>query len=586
MKLTTLLTIIGSLLALAFTTTLADTAESPRRPNIVIILSDDMGYSDIGCYGSEIATPNLDSLAKAGVRFTQFYNAARCCPTRAALLTGLYSHQAGIGLMEGDSGYDGYRGELSRKAVTLAEVLRPAGYRTYMAGKWHVTSARGGANSSNANWPLQRGFDRYYGTISGAGSFYDPATLCRDNKFITPVNDTEYRPKRYYYTDAISDNAVKFMQDHAKENAKQPLFMYVAYTCAHWPMHALEEDIARYKGRYDAGYDVMRQARFKRARELGVLDPRWEMSPTAGNWDNVKNKEWEIRCMEVYAAMVECMDRGIGRMIAELKRQGQLDNTLFLYLQDNGGCAEGYGRGSNADKAKDQVCHVMGPDELQTKIWPPMQTRDGRPVLTGPEATPGPEDSYVGYGRDWANVSNTPFRGYKHDALEGGISTPFIVHWPTGIPASRHHAVVNTPAHLIDLMATCVDVAKAAYPKQFKDQSIQPMEGVSLVPACRGEELQRNAPLAWEHHGNSALRDGKWKIVTGYRANQPTKWELYDMDADRTELHDLATEQPQKLQEMVGKWKAWADRCGVQPWPLEKRTEKAKETKAKKNSKP
>ncbi|MCX6872228.1 MAG: arylsulfatase [Verrucomicrobia bacterium] len=584
MKLTTLYTTIGTPLALAFTTALAASAEPAPRPNIVIILGDDMGYSDIGCYGSEIATPNLDSLAKEGVRFTQFYNAARCCPTRAALLTGLYSHQAGIGLMEGDSGYDGYRGELSRKAVTLAEALRPAGYRTYMAGKWHVTSAKG-PNSSNANWPIQRGFDRFYGTITGAGSFYDPATLCRDNKFITPVNDTEYRPKQFYYTDAISDNAVKFMQDHAKEHSKQPLFMYVAYTCAHWPMHAPEEDIAKTRGKYDAGYDAMRLARFKRARDLGVLDPRWKMSPTAGNWDNVKNKEWEIRCMEVYAAMVGCMDRGIGRMIAELKRQGQLDNTLFLYLEDNGGCAEGFGRGSNADAVKDQVSQVMGPDELQTKIWPPMQTRDGRPVLSGPAATPGPEDGFVGYGRDWANVSNTPFRGYKHDALEGGISTPFIVHWPAGIPASRHHAVVNSPAHLIDLMATCVDVAKTAYPKQFKGESIQPMEGVSLLPACRGEELQRAAPLAWEHHGNSALRDGKWKIVTEYRANQPTKWELYDMDADRTELHDLAAEQPQKLKEMVGKWQAWAERVGVQPWPLEKKIEK-KEAKAKKISKP
>ena len=558
-----------AVLLAAFAVLSAAVGRAAAPPNIVIVLADDMGYSDIGCYGSEIATPSLDSLAKNGLRFTQFYNGARCCPTRAALLTGLYAHQAGIGLMEGDSGFDGYRGDLSRKAVTVAEVLRPAGYRTYMTGKWHVTSGKG-PNSNNANWPVQRGFDRFYGTISGAGSFYDPATLCRDNQFITPLNDADYKPKQYYYTDAISDNAVKFMEDHAKDHAQKPLFLYVAYTSAHWPMHALPEDIARYKGRYAAGYDAIRQARLKRARELGVLDPRWEMSPTVGKWDTVKDREWEIQCMEVYAAMVESMDRGIGRIAAELKRQGRLENTLFVYLQDNGGCAEGYGRKSNADEIKDKVLKSMGPDDLQTKIWPPMQTRDGRPVATGPGTAPGADDTYVAYGRDWANVSNTPFRGYKHDGLEGGISTPFIVHWPAGIPEPRRNAVVNSPAHLIDLMSTCVDISNAAYPKEFKGENIKPMEGVSLVPAFLGKDLPRTAPLAWEHHGNSALRDGKWKIVTEYRDKQPTKWELYDMDADRTELHDLAATQPEKLKELVDKWQAWADRVGVQPWPFKR----------------
>jgi len=546
-----------------------ETAGTAAPPNIVVVVADDMGYSDIGCYGSEIHTPILDSLAKEGLRFTQFYNTSRCCPTRAAFLTGLYSHQAGIGLMTEDLGYAGYRGELSRKAVTIAEVLRPAGYRTYMAGKWHVTK-NVNPEGDKSNWPIQRGFDRFYGTITGAGSFYDPATLCRDNTFITPVNDPLYRPQQFYYTDAISDNAVKFMKDHAKEHSQQPFFMYVAYTCAHWPMHALEADIAKYMGRYDAGYDATRQAREKRAQELGVLDPRWKLSPTAGNWDKMQHKEWEIHCMEVYAAMIENMDRGIGRMVAELKQQGKLDNTLFIYLQDNGGCAEGYGRGSNADKIKEQICHAMSADELQTKIWPPMQTRDGRPLHSGPDAMPGPEDSFVGYGGAWANLSNTPFRGYKHDALEGGISTPCIMHWPAGIPAARRNAVVNAPTHIIDLMTTCVDVAKATYPREHKGERIQPPEGVSLVPALHGSDLQRKAPLGFEHHGNSALRDGKWKIVTEYRKDQTTKWELYDMDADRTEMNDLAAQQPDKLKEMVAKWQQWANRVGVQPWPLKK----------------
>jgi len=333
----------------------------------------------------------------------------------------------------------------------------------------------------------------------------------------------------------------------------------------------MKADIAKYKHRYDAGYDATRKARFQRARELGVLDPRWKMSPTLGNWDNVKNKEWEIHCMEVYAAMVETMDRSIGRIRDSLQQQGKLDNTLFIYLQDNGGCAEGMGRASNALKIKEQISHPMLPDELQTKIWPPMQTRDGRPLRTGPEAMPGPEDSYVGYGAGWANVSNTPFRGYKHDALEGGISTPFIVSWPARIPAERNNAVVNAPAHLIDLMATFIDAAGATYPQQFRGQPILPMEGVSLIPALQGQELRRTNPLGFEHHGSSALREGRWKIVTAFQANQPTRWELHDMDADRTEQDDLAAKQPEKLNEMVAKWKQWADRVGVQPWPVKPR---------------
>lgn len=543
---------------------------APTRPNIVLVMGDDMGYTDIGCYGSEINTPQLDSLAKHGVRFTQFYNTSRCCPTRAALLTGVYSHQAGIGLMEGDSGFDGYRGELNRKVVTIAEALRPAGYRNYMSGKWHVTSARG-PNSDRSNWPMQRGFDRFYGTITGAGSFYDPATLCRNNQFITPINDPEYQPEQFYYTDAISDNSVKFLKDHATEYADQPFFMYVAYTSAHWPMHALPEDIARYQGKYDVGYEAIRQSRFKRAQALGVLDPRWKMATAPQDWDDVAHKQWEAQCMEVYAAMVENMDRGIGRIIAELKRQEQLENTLFIFLEDNGGCAEGFGRNSNADFIKTQKTHVMGPDELQTKIWPPMQTRDGRPLKTGPEATPGTEDSFVGYGRNWANVSNTPFRGYKHDAYEGGISTPLIVHWPKGIPTSNNNSVVHGPSHLIDVMATLMDVSDAKYPSEFNGEKIIPMEGISLVPAFHGNTLQRDAPIGFEHHGNCALRNGKWKIVSQYRANQPTQWQLFDMEADRTEQNDLAAEHPERLKSMIAQWHDWADRVGVEPWPLKKK---------------
>lgn len=547
------------------------TASAADKPNIVLIMADDMGYTDIGCYGSEIETPVLDGLAENGVRFTQFYNTSRCCPTRAALLTGLYSHQAGIGLMTGDRGYDAYRGDLNRRCVTLAEALGPAGYRNYMSGKWHVTKHTK-PNADNSNWPRQRGFDRFYGTIIGAGSFYDPATLCRDNMFITPENDPEYQPERFYYSDAISDNAVRYVSDHYKSDADKPFFLYVAYTSAHWPMHAFDEDIARYKGKYDDGYESIRQARYKKAIELGVLDARWPMSRPAFNWEKTKDKEWEIRCMEVYAAMVDRTDRGIGRIVNEIKKHNAIDNTIIVYLQDNGGCAEGFGRRNNSDKKKE--FKPFGKDGLQTKIWPPMQTRDGRWVGTGPETMPGAEDTFVAYGGGWANTSNTPFRGYKHDGFEGGISTPFIVHWPDGIKEANRGSVVNDPAHLIDVMPTFVEAGGATYPTRFAEHDIQKMEGTSLLPALEAKPLKRSGPLGFEHHGNLALRDGKWKIVSAYKNKQPTKWHLYDMDTDRTELNDLAESNPDKLKEMVARWQAWADRVGVQKWPFKNKPRK------------
>ena len=540
---------------------------APRRPNIVLVLADDMGYTDIGCYGSEIRTPRLDALAAGGIRFTQFYNTSRCCPTRAALLTGLYSHQAGIGLMTGDRGHEAYRGDLNRRCVTIAEALRPAGYRSYLAGKWHVTK-HVAPWGPKFNWPLQRGFDRFYGTIIGAGSFFDPATLCRDNCYVTPENDAEYRPEHFYYTDAISDNAVRYVQEHRREHGDSPFFLYVSYTSAHWPMHALEEDIARYDGVYDAGFDAIRKGRLERARKLGVLEEHWKMSPARKDWETTENRDWEIRSMEVYAAMVDRMDQGIGRIVDELERTGCLDDTLLIYLQDNGGCAEGYGRKSNAASIAGLLHEPLGRDGLQRKIWPPMQTRDGRPVRTGPEAMPGAEDTFVAYGHGWANVSNTPFRGYKHDAYEGGIATPFIVHWPAGIQDAREGSVVDDPCHLIDLMPTFVEVSGATYPAEVDGTPIQAMEGVSLSAALRGAPVERSAALGFEHHGNLALRDGPWKIVSTWRRQQPISWELYDMRADRSELEDLSEKHPEKLAELVAKWQAWADRVGVQPWPF------------------
>ncbi len=540
-------------------------AVAGARPNIVVILADDMGFSDIGCYGGEIATPNLDKLAADGLRFTQFYNTARCCPTRASLLTGLYPHQAGVGHMMEDRGAKspGYRGDLNRSCRTIAEVLKPADYRTYAVGKWHVTP-HAGKDGPKHNWPLSRGFDRYYGTIHGAGSFFDPSSLVRDDTMISPFADPGYKPETYYYTDAISDHAVRHVGDHAKDHKGKPFFLYVAYTAAHWPMHALPKDIAKYKGKYDKGYEPIRKARFDKAARLGLIDPKQGMSPQAGDWDKVPDKKWEAAGMEVYAAMVDRMDQGIGRIVAELKRTGQLDDTLILYLQDNGGCAEAMGRTGNKahpdiERPARPTFPVMKPEEFAARGSVPKQTRDGYPVRMGTKVMPGGPDTYVAYGRAWANVSNTPFREYKHWIHEGGISTPLIAHWPKGISAKGE--LRKQPGHLIDIAATCVDLAGAKYPETVGKQPITPLEGRSLVPAFADKPLGRD--LFWEHEGNRAVRSGDWKLVAKGPA---AKWELYDIAADRTESTNLAAKHPARVKDLSRKWEAWAERATVLPW--------------------
>ncbi len=535
-------------------------AAEKKKPNIILMMADDMGFSDIGCYGGEINTPNLNKLASNGLRFTQFYNTARCCPTRASLMTGLYQHQAGVGHMMGDYGYDSYQGDLNNRCVTIAEVMKTAGYRTYMSGKWHVTRERW-PNSSKHNWPRQRGFDRFFGTIHGAGSFYDPCSLTRENRMIAPWED-------FYYTDAISDTAVEYIQDHKAGHSNKPFFMYVAYTSPHWPMHAREKDVAKYKGRYKKGWDALRAERHKRMIEMGIVDEEWALTPRdprAAAWKDAEDKDWFERRMEVYAAMIDCMDQGIGRIVEALKKAGQLDNTLIFFLADNGGCAEEYGsRGKEKpDPSKPVELKPMKEDELQMDMQPKV-TRDGRPVRTGRGVMPGPADTYIAYGRAWANASNTPFRLYKHWVHEGGISTPLIVHWPAVVGAKGQ--LRKQPGHLIDIMATCVDVSGAEYPRRFKGKDIQPMEGKSLVPAFSNKPIEREA-IYWEHEGNKAIRKGKWKLVLRH----PGKWELYDLEADRTELNNLIDKHPDKAAELKAMWQAWADRCGVQPWPVKRR---------------
>lgn len=529
------------------------------RPNMVIILTDDMGYSDLGCYGSEIDTPNLNALAEGGLRFTQFYNTGRCCPTRASLLTGLYPHQAGMGHMTDNHNRPGYTGGLNRNCVTLGEALRPAGYNTYAVGKWHVTPAptRGQferGKIDRKNWPLQRGFDRYYGTIMGGGSFYDPATLTRDNELINPDDFNSY-----YYTDAIGDNAVRRIDSQPQD---KPFVMYVAFTAAHWPMHAKPADIAKYRGRYDGGWDRLRDERYAKMRKLGLIDASAELSKHHSAWDETPDHPWFAERMETYAAMIDCMDQNVGRIVGALKKKGILDNTLVMYLQDNGGCQEEVSSNRKAytmDTERPDA-KPLGPDMLQFDLIPTF-ARDGRPVRMGHGVTPGPADTYMAYGIEWANASNTPFRMYKHFVHEGGISTPLIAHWPEGI--KRRGELETQPGHLIDLMATCIDLADAQYPTSFHEgESIVPLEGVSLAPAFAGRSLERKQPIFWEHEGHRAIRDGDWKLVAKGKRG---KWELYNLANDRSELHDLAGELPDKAGELAVQWRAWAKRANVLP---------------------
>lgn len=543
---------------------LASPLFAAEKPNIVVIMSDDMGWSDLGCYGGEIETPNLDALADGGLRFTQFYNMARCCPTRASLLTGLYPHQTGVGHMMNDRNLPGYKGDLNKNCVTMAEVLGPAGYGTYAVGKWHVTKHTA-PEGPKFNWPLQRGFDHYYGTIHGAGSFFDPSSLTKDNTQISPFADPDYKPETYYYTNAISDHAVKFIKEHDAADGDKPLFMYVAYTAAHWPMHALPEDIERFKGRYDGGYGPIRKARYERLKEMGLIDKRWELSPQAKEWGSVEPEDWERRGMEVYAAMIYRMDAGIGQIVQALKETGRYDNTLILFLQDNGGCAEEMGRKGNDEhpdipRPEKPTLPTLAADAFINGGSVPLQTRDGFPVRMGKNAMPGPADTYVAYGEGWANVSNTPFRLYKHYVHEGGISTPLIAHWRAGI--DRKGELETQPGHLIDVMATCIDLSDADYPAMKDGKKITPPEGKSLIPAFKGEKIEREA-IYWEHEGNRAIRVGDWKLAA---VSEKGEWELYNLAEDRSEMHNLASKHPEKVQELAAMWDAYAKRANVLPY--------------------
>jgi arylsulfatase A-like enzyme len=496
-----------------------------ERPNIILIMADDMGFSDLMCYGSEIQTYNLMRLASQGLRFTQFYNAARCCPTRASLLTGLYPHQAGVGGMtneKGDINPPGpYQGYLNDKCVTIAEVLKKAGYRTLMSGKWHVGEER-------PHWPVDRGFDRYYGLISGGANYFDITKAKREGvvrRFA--IDDKPHIPPKedFYMTDAITDNAVKFIGEYGRE--KKPFFLYVAYTAPHWPLHALPRDIAKYKGKYLEGWDALRSKRYQRMINMRIIHKKWRLSlrdKGAVPWDRVEDKELMDLKMAVYAAQIDRMDQGIGRILGKLKQTGKGENTLVMFLSDNGGC------------------HETGPLGFDSR-------KNGLP--------PGGVDSYMSYGQSWANASNTPFRLFKKYTHEGGISTPLIVRWPAVI--KKRGSITYQVGHIIDIMATCADVAGAKYPKSFKGKKIIGLEGKSLLPIFQGELRQPHDYLFWEHRKHEAVRHGKWKLVAENRG----QWELYDLQRDRSEIRNLAKKHPDIIDRLKAKYEEWAQRVGV-----------------------
>ena len=515
-----------------------------KRPNIVIVLADDMGFSDIGCYGGEIRTPNLDALGRRGARFSQFYNTARCSPSRASMLTGLHPHQTGIGILTNDSSPRGYPGTINRRCATLAEMLKGAGYATCLAGKWHLAVDM---SKPNDCWPTRRGFDRFFGTLTGCGSFYKPGTLKRQEADASAEADDP----AFFYTDAIADEGAAFVREQAA--SRKPFFLYTAFTAPHWPLHAPQEDIDACNGRFDEGWDSLREKRMARIVKEGVLPADTTMSerdPTQPAWADAGHKAWEVQRMQAYAAQIERMDKGIGRIVDALREGGVLDDTLFVFMSDNGASSE------------DLPLVKLEQFVTRTDICPPM-ARDGRPMRVGntPDIVPGPEDTYASYGRAWANLSNTPFRYYKRWVHEGGIATPLLIHWPSGGLKGGH--IVDVPCQLVDIVPTILEATGAAYPPPGLPQPVLPLEGRSLMPALRGLAMQPGA-LFWEHTGNAAIRVGDWKLVR----EEPRAWELYDLAADRTELHDVAGRNPDVVADLAARWSTWADRVGVIPWEV------------------
>lgn len=527
----------------------AQVARAETQPNIVLVMVDDMGWSSIGCYGGMVETPTIDRLAQNGVRFNQFYNGARCCPTRATLMTGLHPHQVGIGHMtlpvksvinpkagEATSYYAlnendrseipaSYQGWLDTGIPTLPEMLKEAGYATYMTGKWHLASPK------SETWPLQRGFDRFYGHLAGTSDFFVPANLHRGNQ---PI---QAKGERYYITDAISEQAIEYLEDHDKQKDEEPFFLYLAYNAPHFPLQCMPEDYEKYRGRYMEGWDALRAKRLAKQKRMGIVPESTTLAPRPKKvpaWDSLSpEKQVEMDAiMATYAAMIDRVDRNLGKLVNQLEDSGELDNTLILFLSDNGGEAE------------------TGPlgkfryDDL------------------GQYGKGGYK-----YGEAWANLSNTPFREYKHYAHQGGVQSPLIAHWPEGIAAKMNNGILEQPSYLPDLVETCLDVADAKRPKRKKGKAVPKGDGVSLAKIFQGNSgTVHQKPFFIEHEGNRIARDGKWKLVSYF--DKP--WELFDLDTDRSESADLAKRHPETVKRLNAAYMKWADRAGVIDWKTAK----------------
>ena len=478
-----------------------------ERPNIVLIMCDDMGWSDIGCYGGDVRTPNLDRLASEGLRFTQFYNCAKCTTTRAALLTGQYPRQKSGPL-------------LKESMVTLGEALGQAGYQTTLTGKWHL-----GANAPRR--PVDRGFQEYYGLMDGCCNFFDPSIP--DPQFkggrVRVFGHNEERitefPENFYTTDAFSDHAVKNIQRMSRQ--EKPFFLHVCYTAPHYPLHAPREDVEKYVGQYRSGWEQLRKERHARQVRMGLVDPGWKLPPAdpeAGAWEDQADKDWQDSRMAVYAAMIDRMDQGIGRILTAIDEAGVRDNTMVLFLSDNGGCSEQYGHDS-------------------------------------PGYIPGKQEHYTTCGPGWAFAQNTPFRRFKTWMHEGGISTPLIVRWPSVV---QPNTLTRQVGHIIDFMPTFLDAAGGTYPTEFNGHPISPVEGKSLMPVFQGKRREGHGTLWWEFTGNRAVREGDWKLVWDKKVKD---WELYHLLHDRTEMTNLAEQYPERVRSMALSWKHWAIRTGA-----------------------
>lgn len=526
--------------------------QETQPPNILLILADDLGYSDIGCYGSEIQTPNLDGLAENGIRFTQFYNSARCCPSRASILTGLFPHQTGIGSFVGpDRGVPGYAGKLKSNTVTLAEVLKESGYRTFGAGKWHV----------NYPGPTDRGFEEFYGFLEDYG------IDCWESKWMKRYPEDreprKYKEGEFFATNAITDYALDFLE-LSESTPEKPWFLFLSYQAVHFPLQAPAKDIEKYKNTYDVGWDTIRARRLERMKEIGVVDMDTELSPRSDiplTWvaerNNVPgsrkhNPPWNIleedrkadlaRRMAVYAGMLDNMDQNIGRVITYLKENEEFENTLIFFMSDNGSCAEWDPFGFEYPDYDDRVAGgtPKHPNVLHT----------GESL----EKLGGPDGPLFSYGSGWANVGNTPFTLYKQYVHEGGISSPLIMHWPERIKEPGIFS--ENYAHIIDIMPTCVEVAGGGYPDTYNGNDISPMEGISLFKILEGN-IDKERLLSFEHQGVPAIRKGNWKLVSRQRNSMSTDgftenadFELYNIAEDRTEINDLAAEFPEKVTEL------------------------------------